>query len=217
MTMISLLLQNSSGVMSVGLASGEKLLFDSVSDIDLAGSRNVELYVKAALRNSNKTVSDLDFIFVDIGPGGLGATRTTAAFANAIGFARKIPVIGINAFELIGDYVEHLERKSVVCIRPAARPNYYMGLYKGQTLTDFSFVNINEVKSFIRKHQDIAAFAGKFSFSTSTDLPEDPWPSAIANTTSMASFLRVALRKHKLGISTTQVFPITEALVEAVS
>ena len=102
MTMISLLLQNSSGVMSVGLASGEKLLFDSVSDIDLAGSRNVELYVKAALRNSNKTVSDLDFIFVDIGPGGLGATRTTAAFANAIGFARKIPVIGINAFELIG-------------------------------------------------------------------------------------------------------------------
>ena len=217
MSMISLLLQNSSGVMSVGLASGKKLLFDSVSDIDLAGSRNIELYVKAALRNSNKKISDLDCIFVDIGPGGLGATRTTAAFANALGFARKIPVIGINAFELIGAYVENLEQKPVVCIRPAARPNYYMALYKGQTLTDFSFSDVDEVKSFIRKYQDIAAFAGKFSFTTSIDLPEESWPSAIANTTSMASFLRVALWKHKLGIRTTQVFPITETLVATTS
>jgi tRNA threonylcarbamoyladenosine biosynthesis protein TsaB len=203
--------------MSVGLAAGKKLLFDSISDIDLAGSRNVELYVKAALSNSNKTVLDLDCIFVDIGPGGLGATRTTAAFANAIGFARKIPVIGINAFELIGEYIEHLEQKPVVCIRPAARPNYYMGLYKGQKLTDFSFADVNEVKAFVRKHQDTAAFAGKFSFNTSSNLPEEPWPTAIGNTTSMASFLRVALRRHKLGISTTQVFPITETLVTAAS
>ena len=66
MSMISLLLQNSSGVMSVGLASGKKLLFDSVSDIDLAGSRNVELYVKAALRNSNKKVPDLDLSLIHI-------------------------------------------------------------------------------------------------------------------------------------------------------
>ena len=48
MTMISLLLQNSSGEMSVGVASGKKLLFDSNLDIGLAGSRNVGLHVKSA-------------------------------------------------------------------------------------------------------------------------------------------------------------------------
>ena len=53
MTMISLLLQNSSGEMSVGVASGKKLLFDSNLDIELAGSRNVGLHVKSALENSN--------------------------------------------------------------------------------------------------------------------------------------------------------------------
>ena len=214
MTMISLLLQNSSGEMSVGVASGKKLLFDSNLDIELAGSRNVGLHVKSALENSNKIVADLNFVFVDIGPGGLGATRTTAAFANALGFARKIPVIGINAFELLGDHLESIERKPVVCVRPAAKPNYYVGLYKNQNLTDFSFLGVEKVQAFIRQYEDTAAFAGKFLFNATTEPIEKSWPSPVVNKASMVSFLRVALRKYQLGIRTMQVFPITETLVE---
>ena len=213
MNMVSLLLQNSSGVMSVGVAHGEKLLFDSMSDINLAGSRNVELYVKAALLNSDKAVADLGCIFVDIGPGGLGATRTIVAFANALGFAKKIPVIGINAFELIGYHVGHLEQKPVVCIRPAARPNHYLGLYEGQNLTDFSYADTQDVQVFIRRHQNTAAFAGKFSFRTDESELEEPWPLPIANVASMASFLHVALKKYQLGNWTMRVFPVTESSI----
>ena len=57
--MISLLLQNSAGQMSVGLAQGDNLLFDSNVDVDLAGSRNVEAYVSAAFTHSGKMISDV--------------------------------------------------------------------------------------------------------------------------------------------------------------
>ena len=162
--MISLLLQNSAGQMSVGLAEGDNLLFDSTADVDLSGSRNVEAYVSAAFTHSGRIIGDVGRVFVDIGPGGLGATRTTVAFANALGFAKKIPVIGIHAFELIGFHVAQSAQKAVVCIRPAARPNYYMGLYDQGALSDFSFVDADAVQSFVRRHQHTASFAGKFSF-----------------------------------------------------
>ena len=134
-------------------------------DVDLAGSRNVEAYVRAAFTHRGKTIGRCEAAyFADIGPGGLGATRTTAAFANALGFAKTIPVIGIHAFELIGFHVAQSTQKAVVCIRPAARPNYYMALYDQGALSDFSFVDVDAVQSFVRRHQHTASFAGKFSF-----------------------------------------------------
>jgi len=211
--MISLLLQNSAGQMSVGLAVGDNLLFDSAADVDLAGSLSVEAYVSAALTYSKKMIDDVGCVFVDIGPGGLGATRTTAAFANALGFAKKIPVIGVHAFELIGFHVAQSVQKAVVCIRPAARPNYYIALYDQGAISYFRFVDADVVKSFIRKHQDTASFAGKFSFTEVAGVQEAAWPVPVANSASMASFLVVALGKYNNGARTTRVYPISENLV----
>ena len=202
--MISLLLQNSAGQMSVGLAEGDNLLFDSTADVDLSGSRNVEAYVSAAFTHSGKIIGDVGRVFVDIGPGGLGATRTTVAFANALGFAKKIPVIGI--------HVAQSAQKAVVCIRPAARPNYYMGLYDQGALSDFSFVDADAVQSFARRHQHTASFAGKFSFVEVVGAKEGAWPVPVANSASMDSFLAVALNKYNSGSRTTRVYPISENL-----
>ena len=210
--MISLLLQNSAGQMSVGLAEGDNLLFDSTADVDLSGSRNVEAYVSAAFTHSGKIIGDVGRVFVDIGPGGLGATRTTVAFANALGFAKKIPVIGIHAFELIGFHVAQSAQKAVVCIRPAARPDYYMGLYDQGALSDFSFVDADAVQSFARRHQHTASFAGKFSFVEVVGAKEEAWPVPVANSASMDSFLAVALNKYNSGSRTTRVYPISENL-----
>ena len=212
MAIISLLLQNSAGLMSIGLADGDQLLFDSTIDVDLAGSRNVETYVSAAFTHSGKDIADVDCVFVDIGPGGLGATRTTVAFANALGFANVIPVIGINAFELIGYDVAQLTKKSVVCIRPAAKPNYYMALYDQGILSEFSFVDTAVAKAFVRCHQATAEFAGKFFFTAVDGFPEAAWPVPSINSASIASFLGVALDKYVEGVRSTRVYPISENL-----
>ena len=213
MAMISLLMQNSAGQMSIGLAEGDQVLFDSTVDVDLAGSRNVESYVRAAFTHTGKTMADVACVFADIGPGGLGATRTTAAFANALGFAKSIPIIGIHAFALIGYHVAQTLQKPVVCVRPAARPNYYIALYDQGGLSEFSFVDTDTVKRFVRRHQDTAGFAGKFSFAEVVGAPEPAWPVPSTNSASMASFLAVSLDKYKKGMRSTRIYPISENLV----
>ena len=63
--------------MSVGLAEGDQVLFDSTVDVDLAGSRNVEAYVRAAFTHTGKTMASVTCVFADIGPGGLAANWKT--------------------------------------------------------------------------------------------------------------------------------------------
>jgi tRNA threonylcarbamoyladenosine biosynthesis protein TsaB len=174
--MISLLLQNSAGQMAVGLGEGDQLIFDSSLDAGLVGLRNVQVHVQAGLDQSGKAMSDVDCVFVDVGPGGLGATRTTVAFANALGFAASIPVIGLHAFELIGRHVSAGGLRPVVCIRPAARPNYYIGKFEAGLLSHFTFADVDAVKDFVRAHRDIADFAGKFAFSNDENAPDEIWP-----------------------------------------
>ena len=173
MAMMSLLLQNSAGQMAVGLGEGDQLIFDSSRDAALVGLRNVQAHVQAGLDQSGKAMSDVGCVFVDIGPGGLGATRTTVAFANALGFAASIPVIGLHAFELIGRHVSAGGERPVVCIRPAARPNYYIGKVEAGVLSQFQFTDVEAVKEFVRAHRHIADFAGKFAFPNVENAPDE--------------------------------------------
>ena len=212
MAMISLLLQNSAGQMAVGLGEGDQLIFDSSLDADLVGLRNVQAHVQAGLDHSGKSMSDVDCVFVDIGPGGLGATRTTVAFANALAFAASIPVIGLHAFELIGRHVSAGRARPVVCIRPAARPNYYIGKFEAGVLSDMRFTDVNAVKEFVRAHQEIADFAGKFAFPNDENAPDEAWPVSQGNSASMGCFLALALEKYHITKHSARVFPISENL-----
>jgi tRNA threonylcarbamoyladenosine biosynthesis protein TsaB len=176
------------------------------------GLRNVQAHVQAGLDQSGKAMSDVGCVFVDIGPGGLGATRTTVAFANALGFAASIPVIGLHAFELIGRHVSAGGERPVVCIRPAARPNYYIGKVEAGVLSQFQFTDVEAVKEFVRAHRDIADFAGKFTFPNIENAPDETWPVSQGNSASMECFLALGLEKYQTSPRSTRVFPISENL-----
>ena len=210
MGLISLLLQNSAGQMSVGLADGGDVLFQSEDYSELKGVRNIEVNVSAALAHSGKSIADIECVFVDIGPGGLGATRTTVAFANALGFARDISIIGINAFELIGFHAAQLTGKPVVCIRPAAWPSSYVGKFEDGQLLEFAFTNQEAVKFLLAQTKYSHAIAGKVSLK---NLPEDGGSEtfeAITNSASVESFLEVALAQYSYRKDQRRVYPITE-------
>ena len=212
MAMMSLLLQNSAGQMAVGLGEGDQLVFDSSLDTGLVGLRNVQAHVQAGLDQSGKSMSDVDCVFVDIGPGGLGTTRTTVAFANALGFAASIPVIGLHAFELIGRHISAGGVRPVVCIRPAARPNYYIGKFESGVLSYFKFADVDVVKEFVRAHREIADFAGKFAFPNGENTPDETWPVSQGNSASMDCFLALGLEKYQTSTHSARVFPISENL-----
>lgn len=212
MNQLSLLLQNSSGQLAVGIAQGETLLFDSTEHADLAGSKNILEHIRFARSQTGRSLDDIGRVFVDIGPGGLGATRTTVAFANAYGYARDIPVIGINAFDLIGFHVARETGQPVVCIRPAARPNFYVGIYKNAELSDFTLIDKDKVLELIRANQGQAAFAGKLPADPDPEMQEVPFPTSHGNTASMASFLLRATQDETFNAGTKRVYPITDNL-----
>ena len=91
MAMMSLLLQNSAGQMAVGLGEGDQLIFDSSLDADLVGLRNVQAHVQAGLDHSGKSMADVDCVFVDIGPGGIGRDPHNSGLCQCFGIRRFDP------------------------------------------------------------------------------------------------------------------------------
>lgn len=132
---ITLLIQASNGVPALALGRGGEVVFDSSKDETLSGSRDYRMLLETGLEACGGALSDLSLIACDIGPGGLGVTRTAAAFANALGFARGIPVLSLPAFELLGADVSN--DKPVAILRRAARPHVHFGIFRDGKLAHY--------------------------------------------------------------------------------
>lgn len=132
-----LLLQSSHGMPILALGQAGKILFDSRDHAEFDGSRDHRAMLEAGLAATQIDLPDITQISTDIGPGGLGVTRTCAAFANALGFAIKRPVGSIAAFDLLGRSVDLDDGKPVVILRKAGRPFVHFGIYQNGKLTHY--------------------------------------------------------------------------------
>lgn len=92
--------------------------------------------LEAGLAACDSSLDALTRIAADIGPGGLGVTRTGVAFANALGFARGLGVIAVPAFEMLGHAVEDHELPTVL-MRRAARPYVHFGIWQAGKLVKY--------------------------------------------------------------------------------
>lgn len=205
MTDRKLLIQNSTGVLCVGLSEGGHLVFDSTTHPDLVGSRDIQGTVQRGLDVTGHRIAGLTHICVDIGPGGLGATRSGVAFANALGFAADIPVLGLHAFDVIGRHAFAVSGRPVMCIRPAARPNFYIGYYDNTGLHDAGFVDKAELLTRCHDHTERGVFAGKFTLTPEQSTP----PNILTNLAPLAVMLEVAQMTDE---TPGPVWPITESM-----
>lgn len=133
---VTLVIQASNGVPALALGRGDQILFDSSEDEALSGSRDYRMLLETGLTAIGAELSDLSRIACDIGPGGLGVTRTAAAFANALGFALDLPVLALPAFELLGAEVSN-DTKPVAILRRAARPHVHFGIFQDGKLVHY--------------------------------------------------------------------------------
>jgi tRNA threonylcarbamoyl adenosine modification protein YeaZ len=99
---ISLSIESSALPYGVVLSSSGEVLFDSTQHPDLQELKDVPALVKYALETTGRKAADLERIAINIGPGGTSAIRAGVAFANSLAYSLKIPVIGVNTFELLG-------------------------------------------------------------------------------------------------------------------
>ncbi|MCA0042920.1 hypothetical protein [Celeribacter litoreus] len=132
---LTLMLQASNGVPALALGRGGEIVFDSSKIETLVGSRDYRMLLETGLSEIGAALHDITRIACDIGPGGLGVTRTAAAFANGLGFALGLPVQAVPAFVLLG--AEVVKNKPVVILRKAARPHVHFGIYEDGRLVDY--------------------------------------------------------------------------------
>lgn len=141
MNELTLLIQASNGVPVLALAcrnqTCDTVVFDSSKVEAFVGSRDYRLMLETGLETLGATLAEITRIGCDIGPGGLGVTRTAAAFANGLGFALGVSVYALPAFELLGAELGREPEKPVAILRRAARPHVHFGVYRNGQLVNY--------------------------------------------------------------------------------
>ncbi len=163
---MKLFLQSSSGQPGLALWDGAVVFeqeFPPFARPDYAKS------LSEALDQAGLEMAALDGIIIDIGPGRLGATRSAVAFANGLGFALGIPLIGLNSFVLLGSYVEFLHNAPCLVLRKAARNQYHWALVQAARILESGFADQGEIRLAYRGPLSIAGDAA-----TALALPDHP-------------------------------------------
>lgn len=133
---MKLFLQSSSGQPSLVLWENRVLFEENYGRMQRL-DYGTEL--RAALASAGRELEELTEIIVDIGPGRLGSTRTAVAFANGLAYARKVPLVPVNSFTLLGAYAEATHALPCLVLRSAARKQYHWGLVRGGRITEAGF------------------------------------------------------------------------------
>jgi tRNA threonylcarbamoyladenosine biosynthesis protein TsaB len=195
-------MQTSNGVAMMALADGDQVVFDTSKDENLIGSREYRKLLEIGLARLNANLRDITELFVDIGPGGLGVTRTAAAFTNGLGFALDLPVTGIPAFELLGAQVSATQVGTIVIMRKAAKPFVHFGVFENNTLTHYAHCTRSDAQEKIAQLGPV--------FYVGNTAPQDI-EIPTTNATEMQIMLKVA-RQRPAPAPKARAYPIVEIL-----
>jgi len=133
---MKLFLQTSSGKPSLALWENRvvfEVAYGQMQRLDYGAE------LRAALESADRALADISEIIVDIGPGRLGSTRTSVAFANGLSYALGVPIVPLNAFILLGVYAEATFGKPCLILRSAARKQYHWGLVQNGKVAEAGF------------------------------------------------------------------------------
>ncbi len=132
---MKLAIRSSSGRFAIGLLAADgTLLSAKYANDDRQRAQNIaDLYQELAA-DVAFTKADISEIIVDLGPGGLSATRAGVSFANALAFGLSTKLAGVSALEL---QMLDLRRNSdapILSLRPAAGGDAFWAFYLGHDL-----------------------------------------------------------------------------------
>ena len=129
---MKLAIRSSSGRFAVGLMAPDGILLSAkYADDDRQRAQNIgDLYQELATDFAvNK--ADITEIIVDLGPGGLSATRAGVSFANALAFGLSAKLVGVSALELqMLDLRGHSDAP-ILSMRPAPGGDVFWAFYLG--------------------------------------------------------------------------------------
>lgn len=135
--------------------SSYELLADYPHAVELPGA------VTRALAAAKTSLDKLDGIAVDLGPGSFTGLRIGLAFAKALAYPRKIPMVGVVSLDILAANVPFADR-AVITILDARQGNLYAAIHRWK---DGRFVRQGEpvlapAADLIKQWREPAIFLG---------------------------------------------------------
>ena len=128
LTLLILAFETSAKAASVALMDEEKLLGESYQNTGLTHSQTLMVMAEDVLKQSGKTVQDVEAVAVAAGPGSFTGVRIGVAAAKGFAWGRDLPLYGISTLEAMARSLGIFE--GYVCpVMDARRSQVYNALF----------------------------------------------------------------------------------------
>lgn len=142
--MITLAISTSSGQFALAFGKNDKIIFNSES-LNLTDNKDIGLLFKEGLKNTGKSIDDIEKIIVDKGPGGTSGVRTGVAFVNSLSYSLGIPVYPVSSLELAGITVWEKHKIPVISTVKSIKNNAFIGCFERYNKFSIFYGKISEI------------------------------------------------------------------------
>lgn len=148
-------LDSSGDLLSVALSKDGEV-FTLNPKIESKVSEIILITIDEILNINNISKEDINAIVFNKGPASFTGTRVSASIAQAIGFSRNIPAVGISSLSLMAyQYFKSSQNSNILCIKKAYSSKVYCAEFniidnnyapiKPISLCEFSEINFTKV------------------------------------------------------------------------
>ena len=125
-----LALDTSAKPVSCALADGEKVIAEFYANSGLTHSQTLMPMIENLLNVAGKSVSQLDAIAVNVGPGSFTGVRIGVSAAKGIAFTHQIPCISVSTLESMAEKTSVFSDAVICCLMDARCQQVYSALFE---------------------------------------------------------------------------------------
>lgn len=138
---IFLAIQSTYDDVEIALCTPERIIEQqSIKKVD--ASSKILVYIQQLLNKHDITLSHLNFIATNQGPGPFTTLRVVIASVNGLGFARQIPLVGIDALDAMLNEYSNSSAPTTIALLNAFSQDVYFALKQPHKPTSKGYENI---------------------------------------------------------------------------
>ena len=149
-------ISTSSNIASVAISENDQCLLELNIDNNKTHSETIIPLIQKLFSQSKMSLSDINLIACDVGPGSFTGIRIGIATAKSIAETIKTPLVDVSSLEALAYNVQDLNCKTICSIIDARNNQVYCGIFDNQyhLLEDYLADDINNVINSIKKYNN---------------------------------------------------------------
>lgn len=148
-------IDNSLDLLNIVVADDEKILAERNIKSSQTPSEIIVTALTDTLTDAGRNITDINSIFVTLGPGSFTGIRVSLAFCKGLSSARNIPLVGVSTLDVLAQPLSHVDGSFLCPVIDAKKSEVFLSLYyasKGELkrLTDHCAVKPETVPGIIQ-------------------------------------------------------------------